>query len=101
MMADSLEREVLKLPPERRAHLVERILESLEGEAEIDGTWLCETRRRRRDREVAITRIQKEDPSDWGHAPSPLLSCYRSDQALSAFIAAWKAEREAHRSRVR
>ncbi len=46
MTIDQLEQEVLKLPAEQRAKLAERIISSLDEEAEIEVEWLAEVRRR-------------------------------------------------------
>ena len=46
MTLDQLKQEVLKLPAEQRARLAERIISSLDEEAEIEREWLAEVRRR-------------------------------------------------------
>ena len=46
MTLDQLEQEVLKLSAEERARLAERIISSLDLEAEIEQKWLAEVRRR-------------------------------------------------------
>lgn len=46
MTIDQLEQEVLKLSAEERARLAERIISSLDSEAEIEREWLAEVRRR-------------------------------------------------------
>ena len=46
MTLDQLEQEVLKLSAEERARLAERIISSLDVEAEIEQQWLAEVRRR-------------------------------------------------------
>ena len=46
MTLDQLEEEVLKLPAQERARLAERIISSLDDEAEIEEEWLAEVRRR-------------------------------------------------------
>ena len=46
MTLDQLEQEVLKLSAEERARLAERIISSLDNEAEIERVWLAEVRRR-------------------------------------------------------
>jgi len=46
MTIDQLEQEVLKLPAEQRAKLAERIISSLDEEAEIEVEWLAEVRQR-------------------------------------------------------
>jgi putative addiction module component (TIGR02574 family) len=62
MTIDQLEQEVLKLPAEARARLAERIISSLDDEAEIELEWLQEVRRR--DAELdsgALAAIPMED----------------------------------------
>lgn len=46
MTVDQLEQEALSLPAEQRARLAERLIASLDAEAEIDKTWLAEAKRR-------------------------------------------------------
>lgn len=46
MTLDQLEQEALKLSAEERARLAERIISSLDVEAEIEQQWLAEVRRR-------------------------------------------------------
>ena len=46
MTLDQLEQEVLKLSAEERARLAERIISSLDVEAEIEQQWLAEVQRR-------------------------------------------------------
>ncbi len=46
MTIDELEQEVLKLSAEERARLAERIISSLDSEAEIEREWLAEVRGR-------------------------------------------------------
>lgn len=43
---DALEAEVLKLPAAERAHLLDRLLASLEADAEIQEAWALEAERR-------------------------------------------------------
>jgi putative addiction module component (TIGR02574 family) len=47
---DTLEAEVLKLPAGARSQLLDRLIASLEADAEIDGAWAAEAERR--DREI-------------------------------------------------
>ncbi len=46
MTTDQLEQEALKLPAEQRARLAERLIASLDDEAEIEKEWLAEVKRR-------------------------------------------------------
>lgn len=46
MTIEQLEQEVLKLPAEERARLAERIISSLDSEADVEREWLVEVRRR-------------------------------------------------------
>ena len=46
MPIEQLEQEVLKLPAEERARLAERIISSLDSEADVEREWLVEVRRR-------------------------------------------------------
>ncbi len=43
---DMLEAEALKLTPEERAHLADRLLASLSEDAEIEEAWAAEVERR-------------------------------------------------------
>ncbi|MDH4191186.1 MAG: addiction module protein [Betaproteobacteria bacterium] len=43
---DALEAEVLKLPAAERSHLLDRLLASLEVDAEIQEAWALEAERR-------------------------------------------------------
>lgn len=43
---EKLEAEALKLPPEERAALAQRLLASLEEDAEIEEAWAIEVERR-------------------------------------------------------
>jgi len=57
MKASDLETEALRLTPQERARLAERLLDSLEDlpQSEIEALWLDEAERR--DREVAEGRV--------------------------------------------
>ena len=57
MKASDLETEALRLAPQERARLAERLLDSLEDlpQSEIEALWLDEAERR--DREVAEGRV--------------------------------------------
>ena len=46
MTIDRLEQEVLKLSVDQRARLAERIISSLDSDAEIEQEWAAEVRRR-------------------------------------------------------
>lgn len=50
MSPEQIERELLKLPASERARLAERLIASLNEEAEVDQAWLVEVRKR--DREI-------------------------------------------------
>lgn len=50
MSTEQIERELLKLPASERARLAERLIASLDEEAEVDQAWLVEVRER--DREI-------------------------------------------------
>lgn len=43
---DLLEAEVLQLPPEDRARLVERLIASLDADPEVEAAWAAEVERR-------------------------------------------------------
>ncbi len=43
---DILEREMLELPPEQRARLVERLIASLDADPEVEEAWAAEVERR-------------------------------------------------------
>lgn len=62
MTVDQLEQEALSLPAEQRARLAERLIASLDAEAEIEKAWLAEAKRR--DAELdsgAVNAIPMED----------------------------------------
>lgn len=46
MPLDALEAEVLSLSPLARAHLLDRLISSLEADPEIQGAWAAEAERR-------------------------------------------------------
>ena len=46
MSLDVLEAEVLGLPPNERSHLLDRLIASLESDAEIQEAWAHEASRR-------------------------------------------------------
>ena len=43
---DALEAEVLKLPAQQRSHLLDRLINSLETDPEIQNAWAAEAERR-------------------------------------------------------
>jgi len=43
---ETLEAEVLKLPTDARSHLLDRLIASLEADAEIEEAWALEAERR-------------------------------------------------------
>lgn len=43
---EALEAEVLKLPPSERSHLLERLIISLDEDAEVEEAWALEADRR-------------------------------------------------------
>jgi putative addiction module component (TIGR02574 family) len=62
MKAEEIEQELLKLPLAERARLAERLIASLDEDAEIETAWIAEVRRR--DEEVvsgAVEAIPLED----------------------------------------
>jgi putative addiction module component (TIGR02574 family) len=62
MTIDQLEQAVLGLPAGERARLAERIIASLDADAEIDRQWLREVRRRDAELDTeAITAIPMDD----------------------------------------
>ena len=62
MTIEQLEQEVLKLPAEERARLAERLIASLDNEAEIEKEWLEEVQRRDADLDSdAVAAIPMED----------------------------------------
>ena len=50
MPTDQIEQELLKLPAAERARIAERLIASLDEDAELERAWLEEVRRR--DREI-------------------------------------------------
>ena len=46
MSTEQIERELLRLPASERARLAERLIASLDEDAEIDRAWVEEVRRR-------------------------------------------------------
>ena len=46
MSREQIERELLKLPAAERARLAERLITSLDEDAEVDRAWIEEARRR-------------------------------------------------------
>ena len=46
MSTEQIERELLKLPAAERARLAERLIASLDEDAEVDRAWIEEARRR-------------------------------------------------------
>ena len=62
MTTDQIEQELLKLPTAERARLAERLIASLDEDAEIEAAWIKEVRRR--DEEIqsgAVETIPLED----------------------------------------
>ena len=43
---DTLEAEVLRLPPSDRSHLLNRLITSLDADSELEEAWAQEARRR-------------------------------------------------------
>ena len=46
MKTEEIEQELLKLPLAERARLAERLIASLDEDAEIEAAWIAEVRRR-------------------------------------------------------
>jgi len=46
MSTEQIERELLRLPASERARLAERLIASLDEDAEVDRAWIEEVRRR-------------------------------------------------------
>lgn len=46
MTTDQLEQELLRLPAAERARLAERLIASLDEDAEVEGAWRTEVQRR-------------------------------------------------------
>lgn len=62
MTIDQLEQAVLGLPAGERARLAERIIASLDAEAEIDRQWLEEVKRRDAELDTeGVTAIPMDD----------------------------------------
>ena len=62
MTIDQLEQAVLKLPAQERARLAERIIASLDREAEIEREWLLEVKRRDAELDAgSVSAIPMED----------------------------------------
>jgi putative addiction module component (TIGR02574 family) len=62
MTTDQIEQELLKLPTAERARIAERLISSLDEDAEIEAAWIEEVRRR--DQEIqsgAVRTIPLED----------------------------------------
>ena len=62
MKIEEIEQELLKLPLAERARLAERLIASLDEDAEIEAAWMAEVRRR--DKELvsgAVEAIPLED----------------------------------------
>jgi len=62
MTTDPIEQELLKLPAPERARLAERLIASLDEDAEVEAAWIAEVRRR--DEELqsgAVEAIPVED----------------------------------------
>jgi putative addiction module component (TIGR02574 family) len=62
MKTEEIEQELLKLPLAERARLAERLIASLDEDAEIEAAWIAEVRRR--DEELvsgAVEAIPLED----------------------------------------
>lgn len=101
MTADQLEREVLELPPDQRAHIAGRIIASLEDEAAADSEWLRVVERRGRELEAATRATARiERTSGSRRQPPRVASLHLHPTALDNFIAAWKAERAKERGGV-
>ena len=61
MTIDQLERELLKLPPNERARLAQRLISSLDQESEVERAWYDEAERRLGELEAGMVR---EVPAD-------------------------------------
>ena len=62
MSTEQIERELLKLPASERARLAERLMASLDEEAEVDLAWIEEARRRDEELESgAVEALPLED----------------------------------------
>jgi hypothetical protein len=59
---EALEAEVLKLTRADRSHLLERLLASLDVDAEVEAAWECEADRREAELEAgAVTEVRGKD----------------------------------------
>lgn len=97
MTADQLEQEVLKLPPEQRAHIAERIIASLDSVARPEREAPGEVKRRGQGRETAAAvAIPKADAPPSERQRPRLVSLYLRREALDEFVEAWKEERSDH-----
>lgn len=56
---EMLESEALKLAPNERAALAQRLLASLEEDSEIEEAWTCEIERRIAESRVAQSRLSQ------------------------------------------
>jgi putative addiction module component (TIGR02574 family) len=62
MTTEQIERELMKLPASDRARLAERLIASLDEDAEVEAAWIEEIRRRDRElRSGAVDAIPVED----------------------------------------
>ncbi|MGD2047495.1 MAG: addiction module protein [Gemmatimonadota bacterium] len=62
MTTDQIEQELLKLPAADRARLAERLIASLDEDAEVEAAWIAEVRRRDEElRSGAVHGIPVED----------------------------------------
>jgi putative addiction module component (TIGR02574 family) len=62
MTTEQIEQELMKLPIADRARLAERLIASLDEDAEVEATWIAEVRRRDDElRSGAVAGIPLED----------------------------------------
>ena len=62
MTTEQIEQELMKLPVADRARLAERLIASLDADAEIEAAWTAEVRRRDEEiRSGAVEAIPLED----------------------------------------
>jgi putative addiction module component (TIGR02574 family) len=62
MTTEQIEQELMKLPIADRARLAERLIASLDEDAEVEATWIAEVRRRDDElRSGAVEGIPLED----------------------------------------
>ena len=62
MTTDQIEQELMKLPAADRARLAERLIASLDEDAEVEAAWAVEVRRRDEEmRSGAVEAIPVED----------------------------------------